>query len=433
MTGILGILRVWAPIAYSATRSITSVIVLVACCAATLIGLGEQASAQGPPPAPTVVRTPANGQSENLTARRGLPMLPQPLSEVSEIDSQVWDFGRTNDTNFDNEPDDWKRYRGVGYPRYVNMTIAARDPELEKQFQALDTAAIRAWRSLKESYPKLPLPPSMTDIMVDRFLRIDLDGGQFKIQSPAVEASRLYQYRFSCKVFTRGLRHDRARAELVFLSEDNQELSTHTTQDVQGNQDWTEVQLQLVRPPLGATKMLVRLMVLRSETGLEDIRGTIGFDDVRIDQYPQLQLTTDESFGIYKLGQRVVATAKIMGLPAGMSDVVFKLLDSEGNEVGGTRLAVDHNVKKKNMMMSRGMSGSTTKGKFGPRADLAAGTSSMLGAKDEAESIDSVVQWTLPKVRPGYYRLTAVLDGTCLLYTSPSPRDRQKSRMPSSA
>ena len=26
-----------------------------------------------------------------------------------------------------------------------------------------------------------------------------------------------------------------------------------------------------------------------------------------------------------------------------------------------------------------------------------------------------------------------VIDGTCLLYTSPSPRDRQKSRMPSSA
>ena len=26
-----------------------------------------------------------------------------------------------------------------------------------------------------------------------------------------------------------------------------------------------------------------------------------------------------------------------------------------------------------------------------------------------------------------------VLDGVCLLYTSPSPRDRQKSRMPSSA
>ena len=30
-------------------------------------------------------------------------------------------------------------------------------------------------------------------------------------------------------------------------------------------------------------------------------------------------------------------------------------------------------------------------------------------------------------------RLTAALRGACLLYTSPSPRDRQKSRMPSSA
>ena len=28
---------------------------------------------------------------------------------------------------------------------------------------------------------------------------------------------------------------------------------------------------------------------------------------------------------------------------------------------------------------------------------------------------------------------TSQLDNTCLLYTSPSPRDRQKSRMPSSA
>ena len=30
-------------------------------------------------------------------------------------------------------------------------------------------------------------------------------------------------------------------------------------------------------------------------------------------------------------------------------------------------------------------------------------------------------------------RLLYILDTTCLLYTSPSPRDRQKSRMPSSA
>ena len=32
-----------------------------------------------------------------------------------------------------------------------------------------------------------------------------------------------------------------------------------------------------------------------------------------------------------------------------------------------------------------------------------------------------------------YNNLESLLSSTCLLYTSPSPRDRQKSRMPSSA
>ena len=33
----------------------------------------------------------------------------------------------------------------------------------------------------------------------------------------------------------------------------------------------------------------------------------------------------------------------------------------------------------------------------------------------------------------GYKSLEDLMNNTCLLYTSPSPRDRQKSRMPSSA
>ena len=37
---------------------------------------------------------------------------------------------------------------------------------------------------------------------------------------------------------------------------------------------------------------------------------------------------------------------------------------------------------------------------------------------------------TLMKILAGVYRKDS---GDCLLYTSPSPRDRQKSRMPSSA
>eukprot|EP00828_Plagiopyla_frontata_P018503 TRINITY_DN23736_c0_g1_i1.p3 TRINITY_DN23736_c0_g1~~TRINITY_DN23736_c0_g1_i1.p3 ORF type:complete len:116 (-),score=27.01 TRINITY_DN23736_c0_g1_i1:47-394(-) len=35
--------------------------------------------------------------------------------------------------------------------------------------------------------------------------------------------------------------------------------------------------------------------------------------------------------------------------------------------------------------------------------------------------------------KPGYKKLSESVNFSCLLYTSPSPRDRQKSRMPSSA
>ena len=40
---------------------------------------------------------------------------------------------------------------------------------------------------------------------------------------------------------------------------------------------------------------------------------------------------------------------------------------------------------------------------------------------------------TRPFPDPAKYELLVVMGSTCLLYTSPSPRDRTRSRMPSSA
>ena len=45
----------------------------------------------------------------------------------------------------------------------------------------------------------------------------------------------------------------------------------------------------------------------------------------------------------------------------------------------------------------------------------------------------SVVGIEIPNESREMVRLSQVLSSNCLLYTSPSPRDRQKSRMPSSA
>ena len=46
---------------------------------------------------------------------------------------------------------------------------------------------------------------------------------------------------------------------------------------------------------------------------------------------------------------------------------------------------------------------------------------------------NSTVSFTLSKDPKDARNILVTLDGVCLLYTSPSPRDRQKSRMPSSA
>ena len=55
-----------------------------------------------------------------------------------------------------------------------------------------------------------------------------------------------------------------------------------------------------------------------------------------------------------------------------------------------------------------------------------------LTAAELSALLDEATGWTVERVRhegePAYY-----LVDPCLLYTSPSPRDRQKSRMPSSA
>ena len=51
--------------------------------------------------------------------------------------------------------------------------------------------------------------------------------------------------------------------------------------------------------------------------------------------------------------------------------------------------------------------------------------------KDDSRSIRRVMEHEVFRVTERGFSLRR--DGTCLLYTSPSPRDRQKSRMPSSA
>ena len=309
----------------------------------------------------------------------------QQVAQRDAIGSQGvhWNFGRSDDPQFLGVPKDWKRYEGLGYPKYVEIKIKAKHEDLEKELKYLDRRLVQLWQRLRSSYPSLqPLPPSVTDLLVDRYLQVKLDGGQAMYESPRVPARRTFQYQFSCSMMTEGLRYDSARAELIFKDDDGQDLAVHSTVPMRGTQGWTLVTIARVRPPLGATQMAVRLLVDRSEDGLEDVRGVVGFDNVRIQPYPQLQISTDEPLGIYELAQEIKARAKIMGLPVAESRVQFRLLDSDGSEIASKLLTVNP----------------------------VPGTSAAEPPLDD-EMVDAEVVWSLPPLDAGFYQLGASIVG----------------------
>ena len=289
-----------------------------------------------------------------------------------------WDFGRRNDPDFKRWPEGWKRLQGPGYPRYVPIGIVAHDADVEDRIRKLDIELVRIHRWLSDRWPslQLPLPPALSDLFIDRYLRIDLDGGLAIVQSPPVETSWLYQYRLRCRIMTTGLRYDRVRAELVFIdtrsqaagsSREPRELSSHSTPVISGTTPWTELVVDRLRPPPEATGMMVRLVVEGSDDGLEDIRGVIGLDEVVIEKFPQLSLTTDEPLGIYHVHRRPVAKAKVMGLPSNDASLRFSLSDWDGIELASRSLPI------------------------------------------QAGQRDGEVAWPLPPLGPGLYRVTVRL------------------------
>ncbi|WP_442509168.1 hypothetical protein SH528x_000720 [Novipirellula sp. SH528] len=333
---------------------------------------------------PSLANSLTSGSAEQSSSRDAVAAVP-----ADKLPRHIWNFGRASDMNFDDWPDDWQRRVGRRYPKYVKVAIAAKSPAAQQQLLAIDTMVIREWPRLRKHIKSLPvLPPSLADAMVDRYLNIELDGGLVMVQSPPVKTSHVYQYRFSVKVMTQGLRHDRARAEFVFVDYKGEEVETHLTESITGTTDWTELVLDRIRAPRSATGVFVRLIVEGAEDGLEDIRGEIGFDDISIEPFPQLQLVTDHPMGIHTVGSPVDVAATVLGLPSGATQVLFRLLDVDGHEID-RQLADIPNVVATEVASTSASSTSTKPSR--PRG--------------------MEVHWEKTDLVPGFYRVMASLQG----------------------
>ncbi|MEM9587834.1 MAG: hypothetical protein AAGA03_11195, partial [Planctomycetota bacterium] len=299
------------------------------------------------------------------------------------LENYHWDFGRPNDLDSDDQPDGWHRKRGRGYPNYIRVQITPHQPQWQRRLRQLDTAVILRWPGIRKNAPLLPeLPPSIADALVDRYLRVEMDGGKVMLTSSPIPASSMFQYRFSCRVKTEQLIHDRVSAEVVFTDDQHVVLKTQSTPVVTGNRDWQTLVIEKLKPPADATLARVRLHVQGGNDGQEDLRAVVGFDNIAINQFPQLQISTDRRLGIYRVGDTVTARAKVMGLPVDESEVVFRLLDRTGTEVNQ---AVRGVALPRRRRSDDGLS------------------------VTPPESLDAEVKWDLADLSPGYYRVTAAL------------------------
>lgn len=265
-----------------------------------------------------------------------------------------WKFDREDDRNYDDWPDAWKRRYGRRYPRYIAVGLKPHYSEIERRLRGFDAAALPVWERLRTAAPSVPpvlpfvspaissalsvvaerlppLPPASTDLLVDRYVRVDLDGGGAMLQSQPVAVSRMYGYALSAAIRTEKLQWDDCWAEMVYLDSDGQALETVKTPVLGETRAWKYVRTEVTGPRAEAVSVVIRLRV-EPRGNREDIRGWAGFDNVALHRYPQLQLTGDHRNGLYPVNAEPVILATALGLSDRRTSIRFSLRDVHGNE-----------------------------------------------------------------------------------------------------
>ncbi|MFG0291367.1 MAG: hypothetical protein ACF8CQ_24600, partial [Rhodopirellula sp. JB044] len=327
-----------------------------------------------------------------------------------------WDFSRSGDADFDRWPDLFTRHVETGFPEYVRILITPREEELEANVLALDTALLLRWpqirRSLKwipQSKHLPPLPPSLADFLVDRCLTVRLDGGQARVVSPALPTSRRYQYRFSVDVFTQNLVHDSVYAQVIFFDDEGNELKREATPAITKTNRWRSLVIEALTPPRGAREMRVALNVMGAADGLQDIRGVVSFDNITFRQFPQMKVTTDQPFGVYRRGDRVTATTQLMGLPSEPTRVRLRLLDHDEIELKSASRELDVDDLEPVAAPEEVESEPALVDERNPEGDVGLVQSTNPDARG-ADQDSLWFDWTLDDLPPGYYIIDASME-----------------------
>lgn len=301
--------------------------------------------------------------------------------EGAEVVAQ-WNFSRGDDRNFDLQPDDWQRTTSKDYPHYLKLEIVPYNPWLDEGMRKTDGWVLSGWRRIRNQLRFLPsLPPSISDITVDRYLRGELNGGAIKTTSPSFEVADQYSYLLSAKLKTEGLVHNRFWVELVYYDAMGAVVSAHPTPLQTGTKPWTEVRIG----PIPASRRAVNARVIvHLEPGQEsDFRGACGVDDIVVTRLPRIRLTSDVDNGLYSPDAQPEVRCLVSGLEDRAGGIKFVVQDETGQILQEQLVALE-------------------------AVDAQEIERSGLGATIE-EGFGGVAVWQMPRLSPGFYRVSASL------------------------
>lgn len=308
---------------------------------------------------------------------------PPHRGALSQDEIAQYRFQRDEDQNFDGFPDGWTRHHDRQHPAYLPIQVVPHDAQLKQTLQAFDLWILPFWQKLRQRWPQLPaLPPAAADQLVNHYLRMELDGGAARIIGPVVAIDRSYRFQLRGHTMTESLRHNHARAELLFVDADGETLLGVPGPSLSGTRSWTAWETPLKAAPAGSVGVRVALRLEPSRQGpARDIHGAAGFDDLVVLSFPQVRLATDRRLGVYRESDEPLINLRVMGLRQRGVTARFSLLAPDGRQLQSTAVPITALVSELDRDESQ-----------------------------QAETDEAQGQWQLPSLSPGFYTVRVKLD-----------------------
>lgn len=236
-----------------------------------------------------------------LALLAGLPLEGNLVNDSMPI--VTYSFETKQDRDFDDNPDDWSRRKGPGYPQYIDISI--------------DRTMGRTG---------------------DQSLHIAVNGGHATIYSPPVKIDADHAYLFRGFIKTQRLKYDAALVSVSFLDHKRQRVQKFLSRPVTGtHSDWAEVAIGPMTPKPNVRFVVIGCHVAHNKQ--KDISGDIWFDDLWIGSLPQLEIFNNYHRHFIDHSAEIRVSSRISGLnPKKKYLLDLELVDSMNRRVANSSL-----------------------------------------------------------------------------------------------